>query len=54
MLLIVQVKKKKIKYIIYIFERWIILAKHGEQTLNRVHGHWKSFRGFGSLLTREH
>lgn len=48
MLLIMQVKKK-IKKIIYTFESWIILAKHGEQNLNRIHGHWKGFRGFGRV-----
>lgn len=49
MFLIMQVKKKKIKKIISIFESWIILAKHGEQDLNRIHDHWKGFRGFGRV-----
>lgn len=38
-LLIVQGKKNN-----YIFESWIILAKRGEQNLNRIHSHWKGLR----------
>lgn len=47
MLLIVQVRKKKFKKIVYIFESWIILSKRGEQNLNRIH--WKGLRGFGRV-----
>lgn len=42
-------KNNNNKKVIYIFESWIILAKRGEQHLNRIHGHWKGFRGFGGV-----